>query len=667
MARTRRIITNPTPHWTAQRRVGQLLQDLFGDDDDFNGNQQMQQNVSELLGIFREFPDLILQEYGVVLYNWRECCGEEMGGRIVVDGEPTNWDYTPLHLFLYADVGLHPIQALFDLVDDATDNILEVECLSRLPIHVACRCSSEEIILFLAKKRPDLLKERSEEDELPFACAVNNTRHALSVKTMQWLLQQHPQAVRGRYRNSFSALASRCGARMLPLDLFDYMVDLYLDLQKQEEEPPTELFFAKDGLELHMDLQRTKILGRLLQQQSLTLTALTVAAKGWHSEAFIWMMKYLEQNKALDFVCISLPLPSLSNSSSSSNTDSSVEVEALSQALKQNNTLQRLHLSFSSKDTVSLRSWLDAVKSFCCNNQHGEDVGLVLKNVSFSWDPAEYRYTGLYKLTLDGYYYNYLSSDHNRWVFNLKTHSSNFSEAYFVESIEHILSIFGHNLASLEFAKPGRQNSERESILRIHSLLQQALTAFTPTATAAVPDNHSCNQPLEPLTVSIVGFQYPAVVEGSHGEGLLSLFRSLFRRPDCQSKLKSFTLKNQGQQTIQQYNVKGVLEECLIMLKEHNITLQECAPFGYQDVRIQYFLDLNRLGRKAVRNITCKSTLVDLLVKAQHDSALTTADSNTCNHDSLNSASANYLRYHRVLGIMYGLLREAPGLWTETT
>ena len=161
--------------------------------------------------------------------------------------------------------------------------------------------------------------------------------------------------------------------------------------------------------------------------------------------------------------------------------------------------------------------------------------------------------------------------------------------------------------------------------------------------------------------------QYPAVLEGSHGEGLLSLFRSLFRRSDCQSKLKSFTLQNQEQQTIQQSNVKEVLEECLIMLKEHNITLQHCAPFGYHDVRIQYFLDLNRLGRKAVRNITCKLTLVDLLVKAQHDSALRTADSNTCNHDSLNSASANYLRYHRVLGIMYGLLREAPGLWTETT
>jgi len=82
------------------------------------------------------------------------------------------------------------------------------------------------------------------------------------------------------------------------------------------------------------------------------------------------------------------------------------------------------------------------------------------------------------------------------------------------------------------------------------------------------------------------------------------------------------------------------------------LTLIECKPFGAIDSRIQYYLDLNRLGRAIVRNATTvtRSTLLDLLLAARDDGLL---------EYTTNGG--------RVQSILYGLLREAPSLWTDTS
>ena len=87
------------------------------------------------------------------------------------------------------------------------------------------------------------------------------------------------------------------------------------------------------------------------------------------------------------------------------------------------------------------------------------------------------------------------------------------------------------------------------------------------------------------------------------------------------------------------------LSACRAMLAGPNTSLIECCPFQYHDPTIQYYLDLNRLGRARVRK---GNDLLDLLLAAQQDRTLTSTDG-------------------RVQSVLYGLLRESPGTWAPGT
>lgn len=93
---------------------------------------------------------------------------------------------------------------------------------------------------------------------------------------------------------------------------------------------------------------------------------------------------------------------------------------------------------------------------------------------------------------------------------------------------------------------------------------------------------------------------------------------------------------------------------CLEMLQEDNVTLRRFEPVGKADPRIQYYLDLNRLGRARVRENTSNQNngklLVDLLLVLWEDVGLQEIKS---------------LHAKRCQSVAYGLLREAPGTWCQ--
>ena len=108
----------------------------------------------------------------------------------------------------------------------------------------------------------------------------------------------------------------------------------------------------------------------------------------------------------------------------------------------------------------------------------------------------------------------------------------------------------------------------------------------------------------------------------------------------------------------EQTHTQAELDACLAMLEEHNnTTLELCEPFNHQDPRIQYYLDLNRFGRATVRiPTTTMETFIGLLVAAQNRLGCDLLAFVFCRPDS-----------DRIQSTLYGLLREAPTLWTSTT
>jgi len=437
--------------------------------------------VEEILRICRLFPELAVGSYSVILENWREVGDEEMFRLSLDDGEPTDEDFSILQTFLYADVGLPQIEALCDLLAEQSqlDEVLEGledETLELMPIHVACRCAKDEIIVYLARKQPDLLFYRDTvELGRAFQYALDNTRHPPSVDTLKLLLQLYPGAVVHAF-----ALSSKSGQRKINLQVLEEMVHLYPTQYKkwQEEEvckaektEGIQLLLGQEKLRLTMDLERTKIFCQLLSH----LQKLCFLADGWEEDAFVYFMQ-AACSSAMEILSVSLPLmpqqdvvADLTNKSPANkrtkldkatlhNETSDVSpIEAFQLLAGRKDPLKHLAIQLFHNDTTSLQVWLNAVRSFSRNNmpQNPEH------RVNFLWRPG----IAGHELGLGVH-----ASKSGGWDFSVVVAGSDFVDSGFVQAVQNIISTF--NPAFLELQRKRVPNAAADTC-------QEQIKAFT--------------------------------------------------------------------------------------------------------------------------------------------------------------------------------------------
>lgn len=612
--------------------------------------------VAEILRICAMFPELVLGcTYLVTLHNWEQVA-EELGWTIVQDGEPQPCECSVLHAFLYADVGLQDIQALCDIVtsEEKLDRILEDEVSGCLPIHVACRCASDDIIVYLAQKRPSLLQHIEGFDVgSPFQCALNNTRHPPSVDTLKLLLELFPGAVVTAF-----ALCSRNGERKVPLEILQQMVDLYpnhyREIHQATEGQKGELCMDEKKLRLTMDLERTKIFCKLLPH----LTRLFFNVDGWEADAFVYFLEEVARSQStVEELGTSLPKLTQEEAAAIAATATCVgeensakkalvsesdivvgedgqeqglsslliisPTEAFQRIMEGEHTLKCLTLQLRDKETESLHGWLDAIRLFGYTNPRHNQL-----NLNFLWKPGfsdhEVKLCAM----------NTITPGQDTRDFALQVASSTFDEPNFVKAVEHMIVMFNPSYLYLK-AQVGRTDPKA-----LQSECQQTIAAFFRRA-LTLP---------KPLVTLQVDFPF---------NDITTFFLELQRLDCCKLKHLNFLYAPVPD--------KAAVEACLDLVEHHNVTLEWCKPFADRGPRIQYYLDLNRLGRAVARSATTdRSTFLDLWLAARNDQKLNAADNNNNNNNNHGGdAGTDGIRVCRVQSILYGLLREAPSLWAE--
>lgn len=90
------------------------------------------------------------------------------------------------------------------------------------------------------------------------------------------------------------------------------------------------------------------------------------------------------------------------------------------------------------------------------------------------------------------------------------------------------------------------------------------------------------------------------------------------------------------------------VDQAVELFQQHNLTLLKCLPLSQINPKIQYFLDMNAVGRATVRTGTIED-LVKCLEKAQNN-----------NDDPRFQRDINHVQ-----SALFGLLLERPSIWSQ--
>ena len=607
---------------TQQQRLGRLFDELLQ-----LNPQDTAAKWTEVLSILRQQPNLANSLYPVALQNWQEVCLELIDSDEVEEGLPLRSEFSPLHIFLYANANVEQVKELLGLLGSAEAvqaAVMSTE-LGRTAIHVACRCASSHVIEYLFPlSSPDQWPSKGYDERhwLPFTCALSNTRHELPLATMKMLLEPHrndPRAIVAGF-----AFTSFCGTSKVSVKVLELFVEF---VSEAEEVTNVELCY-RELLQLDMDLERAKIFCKFLQQLP-KLTTLTIEVDRWEPGVFEWFTRAVVQKCSL--TSLDICLPKLNEEQiAAANSDEISEgtpLKALRCVFEGNHSIQYLQLTVYDDDTTSLRCWIDNIKTLCSQNPpyKDEQEGILkrpLSRIDLCCPPitldADRIWCAIYLQAMP----TPRNSGVNAWCYKLSTESNDFSPGYFVDSVDYILSVC--SVVHLKLMGVHHRDFHHEvSSRRNYHFIQKALAGGQ-------------------LRCLICRLE-------SKSEHILTLFE-LLRSNNTLEQLDFFRYQQEIIQTEKE------LSACRTLLAEHNTSLIECNPFSHMDPTIQYYLDMNRFGRAKVR---LGSDLLDLLLAAQQDRKLTDAD-----NDSSSSESQNrHGRYCRVQSVLYGLLRESPGSW----
>ena len=464
-------------------------------------------------------------------------------------------------------------------------------CSSLPQMHVACEnCSAEVIEFLLSQQHPGSMLIRDNRNFFPFDYAMKNPKVSTAAKKK--ILRLCPEAVGSGYP-LYYALSEE-----YPVDFLEYMVEVWpptIDTADLGTFDCTELASGFDEV-IVLNLAQARILCKLLPK----LSRLLLGNISWHYDSCILFLKELQNNATLKtLACFRLPLM---------RTESEVRQQELMKlfqaAFLKNTTLGCVdNVIFEKECTRLTSSWISALDEMifcthslkCCYFVNGP------KRASGPSVCAEFvactpklRFLGL--------------------DFTDTTHVKHFHEICARTRFEEINIVSSVNAASTGKASGGVSTC----------MMSKAVVALLGT-------RHHCFTKLE--TPAGVLLDMPIIFEALRtNTQLVSL------RIGWPEKSRS----------------PNVIAKCLEMLEHHNMTLGTVTPFCRDHPRIQYFLDLNRLGRKAIRDTTSIRTVLCLLVAAQKNGALRQPQ-NTGSYSS------------RLQSALYGLLHESLGLWGNNT
>lgn len=475
-------------------------------------------------------------------------------------------------------------------VDDvSTIQRLYKICSSLPQMHVACENCSAEIIEFLfSQQHPGSMLIKDDLGYYPFDYAMRNSKVSTAAKKK--ILGLCPEAVGSGYP-LYHALSEE-----YPIDFLEYMVEIW---------PPTidtADLGNLDGVELRsgydevtaLNLAQARILCKLLPK----LVKLSLGKVSWHYDSCTLFLKELQNNTTLvTLTCFRLPLMG---------TESEVRqqdlVKLFRTALQKNTTLRDVD------DVVFVKECM---------------------RLTYRW-----------ALALG----EMISCDHS-----LKF--CHFVDGLLEESSGPLFSaVFLPRKPMLRFV--GLDFADRAHVNHFHEI--SATTGFdaiqidnsTDTEFKAVSGGSSTSMSM--ALVALFGTRHRFTKFGTHTSVLLDM-PMLFESLRTNTQLLSLRISSPSMEKTRSPNA---IAECLEMLEHHNTTLRILTPFCHDHPRIQYFLDLNRLGRKAIRDTTSIHAVLHLLIAAQQ--------ANTSLWQSQDT-------YSRLQSVLYGLLHESLGLWGSST
>lgn len=541
-----------------------------------------------------------------------------------------DWDYnlfwqhgsewsTPLCFLLASGANLETIEAVYTLNPEA---IWKPQGVHRdLPLHFACRFGvAEDVLVFLIQKFPHAVVVSNASGMLPIHCALGKkdvfpygTFSHATLETIKIMADLFPQSLVKEEQESHRTPLQIAFAHAYSFEVIDYILS--------KLPPKMESFGLKAGcyhnkrFSVCMGRSESVLVSKLLPR----LQRFHCEPSEWRIEGLVHLLGFLQQNSSLVHC-------QLTNLSSSLLLEDAV-VNAFSGLLRCNNTLESLSLSLlsggESSDTTSFFQCLD--QSLQTNTRL---QSLALANFS---------------LTCKGLH-NFLASScsprsvtlSNTTLLPSTEDDTNWTHPVRSNTLQNLV------LSACNFAQSTEDVSDTSFLTFLHG-------------TAALPRLREMTVGMRQeraldITEPLVHLLKSRSLQSLRIRGL-----SAHIRPVCKSLQSSLALRRLDFPSLMEAREnRGLLSDTL---ENHNAKIQfvQMPPTRDKKIwdenearKILYLTRLNHFGRGQLRESnTAKSSVVNLLEKM--------------------ASQTRDFQPEEVLSIYFGLLRESPSLWCNTT
>ncbi|CAB9528200.1 expressed unknown protein [Seminavis robusta] len=496
------------------------------------------------VALLNEFPSLILKQYDIGLAH----------------GTPLHWLLMEGRAELLQQ--LEFVKALCDGRSDLKQLLRTRDAHGRAPIHVACQYCPMHVIEYLIELDPETLSIRTTMGRgcLPYELAMANTRYPIPMEKLKRMLEKHPDT------RNFGKMLCYAYLTNQPMELLEFIADLFLTKQINQQDlhvcnrcwdiPQAQ---ARQSA---FTLDQAKLITKILTNVKRLALALP---SGWESDAFIYIMRYLQNNQCkARLEKISLPILS----SIESDQERRRVVDAFQGFLQSNCRVGFLVILTEEYSVASSReAWYEAIVKGLGNRKFSDPLTLSIQTARENHRIPRANLTAKY-------------SERRRCVYHVDLDVDRRDRPFLL----HQLSLLPKTIRNLEnlTLRCTRANDdvEEEIDTELSSHIAQFL-ASTPT--------------LKVLRLEEV-FIDP-----------LPIFQAI----RTHQSLESFEVSSFSEELSAVLIRDDIVSDCLDLLQKNNTSLEECSPWCEYNEQIKYLLALNRRGIARVRNASDACTVME--------------------------------------------------------